>query len=68
MPNIPGKGTDVWLNAPWDVTIVGNDLYVAMAGPHQIWRLGIKTLMAEPWAGSGREDLEDARLKHAALA
>ena len=68
MPNIPGKGTDLRLNSPWDVTIVGNNLYVAMAGPHQIWRLGIKTLMAEPWAGSDREDLEGARLKHAALA
>ena len=68
MPNIPGKGTDLRLNSPWDVTIVGNNLYVAVAGPHQIWRLGIKTLMAEPWGGSDREDLEGARLKHAALA
>lgn len=68
MPNVAGQGTDVRLNSPWDVTMVGDDLYVAMAGPHQIWKLGTRTLKAEPYAGSGREDLEDAALLSAALA
>ena len=51
MPNIPGKGTDLRLNSPWDVTIVGNNLYVAVAGPHQIWRLGIcgaRSVVSDP--------------------
>lgn len=68
MPNVSGKGLDVRLNSPWDVVAVGDSLYVAMAGPHQIWRIGTVSLEAGPYAGSGREDLEDARLQSAALA
>ena len=37
----PAKTTA--LSSPWDVIQVGNDkaLYIAMAGPHQIWKLDI---------------------------
>ncbi len=27
------------LNSPWDVLLIGEDLYVAMSGAHQIWKI-----------------------------
>jgi thiol-disulfide isomerase/thioredoxin len=63
-----GQGTDVALNSPWDLTILGNFLYIAMAGSHQIWRMNLKTYEAQVYAGSGREDIIDGPRLKAALA
>ena len=56
------------LNSPWDLCLVGNRLFIAMAGHHQIWvmDLGHKTL--EPYAGNGREDIIDGQLANASFA
>jgi len=56
------------LNSPWDLCPLDGVLYVAMAGPHQIWahRLGSETLW--PYAGSGREDITNGELDQGALA
>lgn len=56
------------LNSPWDVLPIDGVLYIAMAGPHQIWshKLGSKTI--QPYAGSGREDIINGPLAAAALA
>lgn len=45
------------LNSPWDLNIVGGTLYIAMAGPHQLWqhRLGSNSLTV--FSGTGREDI-----------
>ncbi len=56
------------LNSPWDLFLQGDTLYIAMAGPHQIWKLDLKTKQAEPFAGSGQENIVDGPLKEAALA
>ena len=63
-----GMGTDLALNSPWDLTIMGDHLYIAMAGPHQIWRMDLQTHEAEVFAGSGREDIVDGPRLRAALA
>ncbi len=63
-----GSGTDLGLNSPWDLTIMGEHLYIAMAGPHQIWRMDLGTHEAELYAGSGREDIVDGPRERAALA
>ena len=63
-----GTGTQVSLSSPWDLTIVGEDLYIAMAGTHTIWRMHLRTLEAERYAGSGMEDIRDGPLRQAALA
>ncbi len=64
--NIPGSGTQVALNSPWDLHLLGADLFIAMAGPHQIWVMHLDTGDLEPYAGSGREDIiDDARLQAA---
>jgi DNA-binding beta-propeller fold protein YncE len=49
------------LNSPWALSVIGNDLYVAMAGPHQIWRLPLAGGPIELYAGNGREDVVDGR-------
>ncbi len=65
-PSGPGKQTA--LNSPWDVVLVGETLYIAMAGSHQLWRLNLRTGRVEPHAGTGREALIDAPNRFAALA
>ncbi|HEX7118132.1 MAG TPA: NHL domain-containing thioredoxin family protein [Longimicrobiales bacterium] len=66
--NPGGRGRDVALNSPWDVLVQDGALYVAMAGPHQIWRLDPTTGGAAPWAGTGAEALVDGPRGEAALA
>ncbi len=66
--NVSGKGTDVELNSPWDILLHKGKLYIAMAGPHQLWTLDLTTLEAKPYAGSGRENIVDGKLLLAALA
>jgi len=56
------------LNSPWALQELKGMLYVAMAGPHQIWRHKIGTETITPFAGSGREDIIDGTLHDAALA
>ena len=56
------------LNSPWDVVLVEDKLYIAMAGSHQLWVMSLKTGRVEPYAGSGREARIDGELKMAALA
>jgi sugar lactone lactonase YvrE len=63
-----GMADEVRLGSPWDVAWAPGTLYVAMAGPHQIWRIELSTRSAEPWCGSGAEELHDASLPRAALA
>ncbi|MBW3539682.1 MAG: redoxin domain-containing protein [Planctomycetes bacterium] len=56
------------LNSPWALLHHDGMLYVAMAGPHQIWRHAVGTQRITVYAGSGREDILDGPLKDAALA
>jgi thiol-disulfide isomerase/thioredoxin len=65
---IGGVGTTVALNSPWDITLHDGLLYIAMAGPHQLWRMNPKTNGIVPFAGTGREDIIDGPLNDAALA
>ena len=66
--NVTGIGTEVALNSPWDVLVHDGQLYIAMAGPHQLWSADLETFEARPYAGSGREARIDAPLLEAALA
>lgn len=62
-----GPGLEVSLNSPWDLTVAGGWIYIAMAGSHQIWRMD-KGHRIEPVAGSGREGIVDGPLGKAELA
>jgi thiol-disulfide isomerase/thioredoxin len=68
---IRGRGgplRETALNSPWAITPLNGTLYIAMAGPHQLWshKLGSKEI--EVFAGSGREDIIDGTLDASALA
>lgn len=67
-PPLAGTAPNVELSSPWDVTLVGNSLYVAMAGPHQLWRVDLGTGETAAYAGSGRENIIDGPLSNAQLA
>jgi len=57
-----GQGGDplkVSLNSPWDIYLQGDQLFIAMAGHHQIWVMDIKKKNIAPFAGNGRETLRD---------
>jgi thiol-disulfide isomerase/thioredoxin len=66
--NVEGVGTNVALNSPWDAVMHNGMLYVAMAGPHQLWVVNPKTREAKRYAGSGRENHTNGPLLEAALA
>ncbi len=59
---------EVGLNSPWGLQLVGNTLYIAMAGEHQIWQFNLKTRQAGPFAGSGAEGIDDGSLSAASFA
>lgn len=57
--NEAGIGRQVALNSPWDLVWGDGLLYIAMAGPHQIWVMDPASREIGPFAGTGREALED---------
>jgi thiol-disulfide isomerase/thioredoxin len=62
----PARATP--LSSPWDLLLAGRTLYVAMAGPHQIWQLNLKSGQASVFAGTGREARLDGARTEAAFA
>ena len=64
----PGKTTP--LNSPWDVVQQpgARALFLAMAGPHQIWQFDLETGIVSVWAGSSSENIVDGPLTSAAFA
>ena len=63
-----GAGLKTPLNSPWDIHIIGNTGFIAMAGPHQIWTIDLKTSRVEAFAGSGHEARRDGELHEAGFA
>ena len=62
------RGTQQALNSPWDLATEGSTLYIAMAGPHQLWRLDLPMGFCRAFVGSGRENIVDGPAEGAALA
>jgi thiol-disulfide isomerase/thioredoxin len=56
------------LASPWDLALVDDKLFIAMAGLHQIWRLDLRRENLRPHSGSGSEDILDGSLASAAHA
>ncbi len=63
-----GPGRTVALSSPWDLQLVGRQLYITMAGPHQIWRMDLEKEEVSTFAGSGREARKDGSLLEAGFA
>lgn len=56
------------LRSPWDVLLWDYDLFIAMAGTHQIWRLDMQERTLAVHAGTGAEAIVDGRAEESALA
>ncbi len=56
------------LRSPWDLALRDRELYVALAGSHQVAVIALDEGTIEPVAGNGREALIDGPGPHAALA
>jgi DNA-binding beta-propeller fold protein YncE len=63
-----GHGLEIALNSPWDLCFVGDTLYIAMAGAHQIWSYDLRKDFLRRFAGSGQEEIHDGRATSAAFA
>ena len=63
-----GPARSVALSSPWDLQLVGRVLYIAMAGPHQIWKMDLDKNEVSTFAGSGREARLDGSLSEAGFA
>lgn len=62
------EALSVGLASPWGLAFRGTMLYIAMAGSHQIWRYDASKGTIIPWAGSGREGINDGHLKKATFS
>lgn len=56
------------LNSPWDLAYLAGQLYIAMAGLHQIWAFDLETEVGRAVIGTGREALADQTARRSALA
>jgi thiol-disulfide isomerase/thioredoxin len=56
------------LSSPWDLQIIGRTLFIAMAGPHQIWQMDLDKQTVSVFAGSGAEARSDGSLDESAFA
>jgi DNA-binding beta-propeller fold protein YncE len=64
----PGPARSVALSSPWDLQLIGHMLYIAMAGPHQIWMMDLEKNEVSTFAGSGREARLDGLLLESGFA
>lgn len=56
------------INSPWDLQLVGGNLFIAMAGSHQIWRMDLEKNLIEPYAGTRAEARVDGKIEESAFA
>lgn len=63
-----GQALETALNSPWDLEKIDNSLYIAMAGPHQIWEMELETGIVSTYAGTGGEGCVDGSLSNSAFA
>jgi len=65
---VSGKLRQSALNSPWSIAEVDGTLYIAMAGPHQVWSHTLGSETINVYAGTGREDVTNGPLTTCAFA
>ncbi|MEP0809931.1 redoxin domain-containing protein [Trichocoleus sp. ST-U2] len=63
-----GTARETPLNSPWDLEKVGNRLFIAMAGVHQIWEMQLENGIIGTYAGIGAESCVDGNLDESAFS
>lgn len=54
-----GDPKKIAMNSPWALYLRDKQLYVAMAGHHQIWKIDFTKNELGPYAGAGPENIQD---------
>ncbi len=67
-PPASGLFDSARLNSPWGLTLHNGDLWIAMAGFHQIWVADLDGGVISPAVGSSREGVANGGLVEAELA
>jgi len=62
------NGIDCPLASPWDLTLLGGLLYIAMSGTHQVWCLRLEDGAIRPFAGTGAEACVNGQLAECEFA
>ena len=65
---VGGNAKTTAISSPWDLSLVGKNLYIAMAGSHQIWRMNLEKNLLEPYAGTRAEARLDGKIDESAFA
>ncbi len=65
---LKGPARTISLSSPWDLQLLGRELFITMAGMHQIWKLDLDKNEVSTFAGSGREARQDGSLTDAGFA
>ncbi|MCA9879357.1 MAG: alkyl hydroperoxide reductase, partial [Thermomicrobiales bacterium] len=63
-----GPALQTSLNSPWGLALVDRQLWIAMAGTHQLWTLDLATGRLDVAAGTGVESIHDGPLLEATFA
>jgi DNA-binding beta-propeller fold protein YncE len=64
----PGPAAATMLNSPWDLLVIRQQLFIAMAGNHQIWVMYLDQKTIGPYVGTGAEGLKDGTFETATFA
>lgn len=64
----PGPARTTALRSPWDLAWVADELWIAMAGTHQIWAYDPVREVLRVAAGTGAESIHDGPLAEATFA
>jgi DNA-binding beta-propeller fold protein YncE len=65
---LKGPARTISLSSPWDLQLLGRQLFITMAGMHQIWKSDLDKNEVSTFAGSGREARLDGALLDAGFA
>jgi thiol-disulfide isomerase/thioredoxin len=63
-----GPALKTALNSPWDLFLLNDTLYIALAGHQQIWTLDLPKAELTHYAGTGRELIIDGTLNQSSFA
>lgn len=66
--SVHGDVDKTLLNSPWDLCHIDGMIYIAMAGPHQIWSHKLGSDKIGVHAGNAREDVINGNLDTASFA
>ncbi len=66
--SIRGMASLAAINSPWDLQVIGDNLYVSMAGSHQLYSINLRSHEISLFAGTGIKDCIDGSRQKAALA